>query len=171
MAKTNENVTFKGGRVTVLGEPVVEGELLPKFRLSGVDLADVTNDTFKGKVLIISVVPSLDTPVCSIQTKRFNQEAANLGSNVEILTVSLDLPFAQKRWCGAEGVTKVRTASDYKHRTFGEGFGTYIKELGLLTRAVFVADKDGRVRYVEYVSEVTNEPDYTAVLEAVKKLV
>jgi thioredoxin-dependent peroxiredoxin len=162
-------VTFKGNKISLLGEPVQVGELLPKFKVTGTDLGDISNETFQGKVLLISVVPSLDTPVCSMQTQKFNQEATKLSEDVVILTVSLDLPFAQKRWCGAEGATRVIPASDYKYRVFGEAFGVYIQEIGLLTRAVFVADKSGKIAYVEYVSDVGNEPDYSSALQAVIK--
>ena len=170
MAKNNQNITFKGNKITILGTPVSEGQKLPKFKLTGIDLSDVTNETFSGKSLIISAIPSLDTPVCSTQTKRFNSEANQLADKIAVLTVSLDLPFAQKRWCGAEGVTAVTTASDYKYRSFGEDFGCYIQELGLLARAIFVADKNGTVRYVEYVDEIGKEPNYDAALNAAKSL-
>lgn len=168
MAKTNQNITFKGNKISVLGTPVSEGQKLPSFKLTGTDMSDITNATFAGKSLIVSVVPSLDTPVCATQTKRFNQEIDKLGGSAAVLTVSLDLPMAQKRWCGAEGVSSVVTASDYKYRGFGEDFGCYIQELGLLARAVIVADKTGTIRHVEYVDEVTKEPDYDAALKAAK---
>ena len=170
MNKTNDNITFKGGKLTVKGEPVREGELLPKFKLTATDMSDLTNESFKGKTLLLSVVPSLDTPVCQIQTRRFNEEAAKLSADVNILTVSLDLPFAQKRWCGAEGIERVQTASDYKYRTFGEAFGTYITDIALLARAVFIADKFGRVQYVEYVPEIAQEPDYDSALKKLREL-
>jgi len=170
MNTSNQNITFKGNKVSVTGRELHEGDALPEFKLTGVDMSDVTNATFSGKVLVLSVVPSLDTPVCAIQTKRFNQEAGSLSDDVVILTVSVDLPFAQKRWCGAEGVDNVMTASDYKYRSFGENFGTYINELGLLCRAVFVVDQHDKLAYVEYVQEVTSEPDYSAALATVKNL-
>jgi thiol peroxidase len=168
MAITNENITFQGNKLNVIGEPVKIGELLPKFQLTGVDMKDVSNETFQGKVLVIAAIPSVDTPVCAIETKRFNEEASKLSSDVVVLAVSMDLPFAQKRWCAAEGVERVVTASDYKYRTFGEGFGVLIKEMGLHARAIFVADRSGRVKHVEYVSDITQEPDYSAVLAAIK---
>lgn len=132
-------------------------------------MADLSSSKFAGKTLVVLSVPSLDTPVCAIETKRFNDEASKLGDKVAVLAVSMDLPFAQKRWCGAEGVNNVVTGSDYKHRAFGEAFGAQIQEWGLLTRAVFVADSKGTVVYSEYVPEIPNEPNYTAVLDAVKK--
>ena len=166
--KTNKNILFKGNPTPVTGREIKEGDKLPKFKLTGNDLADVTSDQFAGKRLIISVVPSLDTPTCHIQTKHFNQVAESLGADVAILTVSLDLPFAQKRWCGAEGVTRVKTASDYKYHAFGEDFGVFWQGPALLARAVFVADSSGIVRHVEYVQDLSKEPDYDAALAAVK---
>ena len=161
MARTT---TFKGTPLTLAGRELKVGEKLPAFRLTGNDMNDVTGCAFTGSALIITTVPSLDTPVCSIETKRFNQEISSLGGKVNVLTVSMDLPFAQKRWCGAEGVSNVTTASDYKYRAFGEDTGTYIQEWGLLSRAVFVADATGVIRHIEYVPELSQEPDYAAAL-------
>lgn len=158
--------TFKGSPLTLTGRELHVGDTLPKFKLTGGDMNDVTERDFAGSTLVISVVPSLDTPVCALQTKRFNQEATRL-PGVKILTVSMDLPFAQKRWCGAEGIENLTTASDYKYRRFGEDFGTYIQEWGLLARAVFIADKNGAIQYVQYVPEITDEPLYE---DALKKL-
>lgn len=171
MNTSNKNITFKGQKVEVKGRELKFGDSLPTFKLTGNDLSDVTENNYKGKTLIISVVPSLDTPVCSIQTKRFNNEAANLSSNVVILTVSRDVPFAQKRWCGAEGVERVVTASDYKYRTFGDSFGVELPELALLIRAVFVIDSAGKVVHVEYVKEITDEPDYASALQSISSLI
>jgi thiol peroxidase len=120
--------------------------------------------------VVVSVGPSLDTPVCSIQTKRFNEEAVNLGADVEVSTVSMDLPFAQQRWCGAEGVDRVRTLSDHRDAAFGTAWGLLIGELRLLARAVFVVDANGDIQYVQLVKEITDEPDYADVLQAVKKI-
>jgi thiol peroxidase len=170
MALTNEKITLFGNKVTVTGAPLKVGQMLPHFTLTGNDLADLSSDSFKHKVLIISVLGSLDTPVCSIQTKHFNQELSKLPQDVVVLTVSRDLPFAQKRWCGAEGATKVVTASDYKHRTFGPAFGTEVVESALLARAVFVADKKGVIQHVEYVDEITTEPDYSKALAVAQEL-
>jgi thiol peroxidase len=122
-------------------------------------------------LFVISVVPSLDTPVCDMQTRKFNEAAGSLGDNVAVLTVSMDLPFAQARWCGAAGVEKVVTLSDHRNAAFGESAGLLIKELRLLARAVFVADQQGVIQYRQLVKEVTEEPDYKAALEAAKKLV
>ena len=163
MARTTN---FKGSPLTLKGAALKVGDKIPGFRLTGTSMEDVTPEMFKGKKLLISTVPSLDTPVCSIETKRFNQETSKLGANVSVLTVSYDLPFAQKRWCGAEGVSSVITASDYKHRSFVENFGTFIEEWGLLSRAVFVVDTKGVVQYVEYVPEIASEPNYDAALKA-----
>ncbi len=170
MNKSNKNINFKGKPLTILGNEVKEGQTAPAFTLVGKDMGDLTLDNFKGKVVVLSVVPSLDTPTCSIQTKRFNKESANLSKDAVILTVSMDLPFAQSRWCGAEEVENVVTASDYKYRTFGEAYGTYIKEMGLLTRSVFVVGKDSKIKHVEYVTSISDEPDYAAVLQKVKEI-
>jgi len=156
--------------MTLLGTGVKVGEKAPDFKAvdNGMQLA--TLDSFRGKVKIISSVPSLDTPVCDMETRRFNEEAGKLPDNVVVLTVSMDLPFAQKRWCAAAGVEKVKTLSDYQSRSFGLAYGVVIKELQLLARAVFVADDQDIVRYIEIVPEVTKEPDYDRALNAVKAL-
>jgi thiol peroxidase len=161
-------ITFKGNPMTLIGPEVKVGSNLPKFTVTGQDLSDITNETFAGKVLVVSVVPSVDTPVCAIQTKKFNEQVAGLSDKVTVLTVSLDLPFAAKRFCAAEGIEAVVTGSDFKHQSVGEGFGVKIKELGLLCRAVFVVDPNGKVVHAEYVKEATNEPDYDAAMKAVK---
>jgi thiol peroxidase len=133
-------------------------------------LAPVSLASSAGKIRIISSIPSLDTPVCDTETRRFNQEAASLPGDVVVLTISLDLPFAQKRWCGAAGVDKVTTLSDYRERSFGQNYGVLIKELLLLTRAIFVVDAQDVIRYIQIVPEVTSEPDYAAVIASVKPL-
>jgi thiol peroxidase len=135
------------------------------------DLGEVNLQDMQEKVLIISSVPSLDTPVCDMETRRFNNEAASLGSEVKILTLSMDLPFAQKRWCGAAGVDRVLTLSDHREASFGLAYGVLIKELRLLARAVFVLDGARTVRSVQLVSEVTEEPDYDPLLEKARELV
>ena len=162
-------VTFKGGPLTLLGSQLKVGDRAPEFQVTGQDLSPVTLGTFKGKALLISVVPSVDTPVCDAQTRRFNQEAAALPW-LSILTISMDLPFAQKRWCGAAGVDRVRLLSDYKDASFGAAWGVLIKELRLLSRAVFLADAGGTFRYVEYVPEMTAHPNYDAALSAARSL-
>jgi thiol peroxidase len=168
MTERSGVITFKGNPMTLIGPAVKVGSEAPHFTLTANDLSDLRCDAYHGKVLVISVVPSLDTPVCAVQTRTFNQKATQLSQDVVVLTVSMDLPFAQKRFCGAEGIERVVTASDYKHRSFGPAFGVLIKELGLLTRAVFVLDRKGKVAHAEYVGEVTKEPNYDAALGAVK---
>lgn len=163
-------ITFKGNPMTLLGPELKVGDAAPEFTLVDNALAPTTLSSYAGRVKIISAVPSLDTPVCDMETRRFNQEAAGLAGNVVVLTVSLDLPFAQKRWCGAAGIDKVVTLSDYRDRSFGLGYGVLIKELLLLTRAVFVVDADNVIRYIQIVPEVTSEPDYAAAIAAAKAL-
>lgn len=169
MAKSNETITMKGNPLKVEGRCIEEGTPAPSFKLTAADMADVTNTTYAGKVLVLLAIPSIDTPVCATETRRFNQEAAALSKDVVIASVSRDLPFALKRWCAAEGVDRVVTLSDYKYRSFGQEFGVELPDLGLLARALFVVDKTGRVVHVDYVSEVAEEPDYAAAIEAVKK--
>jgi thiol peroxidase len=161
------NVTFIGNKVTLLGSEVKVGDKAPNFTVLANDLSEVTLNDTKGQVRLISVVPSLDTGVCDAQTRRFNEEASNLG-NVKILTISVDLPFAQKRWCGAAGVENVQTLSDHRDLSFGEAYGVAMQEFRLLARAIFVVDSSDTVTYVEYVSEGTNHPNYEAALEAAK---
>ncbi|MGD8452741.1 MAG: thiol peroxidase [Phycisphaerae bacterium] len=168
MTERQGEITFQGNPRTLIGPALEPGSASPHFVLTGNDLADLPCTAYHGKVMVLSVVPSLDTGVCAAQTRTFNQEATKLSGDVVILTVSMDLPFAQKRFCGAEGIDRVITASDYKHRAFGPAFGVLIKELGLLSRAVFVIDRTGKLVYREYVPEVTQEPDYAAALAAVK---
>jgi thiol peroxidase len=169
MAKSNQIITMRGTPQKVEGATVVEGSQLPQYTLTGADLADVTNASFEGKVLVLVAIPSIDTPVCAVETKRFNEAASDLSGDVVIASVSRDLPFALKRWCAAEGVSRVVSLSDYKHRTFGKAFGVELPELGILARAVFIADKTGKVVHVDYVSEIGQEPDYEAALSAIRK--
>jgi thiol peroxidase len=170
MNERNGIITFKGNPFTLLGPELKVGDKAPDFVVVDNGLAAVTLASSAGKVRIISAVPSLDTPVCDTETRRFNQEAANLQGDVTVLTVSLDLPFAQKRWCGAAGIDKVTTLSDYRDRSFGLNYGVLIKELLLLARAIFVVDTQDIIRYIQIVPEVTNEPDYAAVIAAAKTL-
>lgn len=162
------NITFKGSSVTLEGNEVKVGDNAPDFNLTGNDLGNVTLKDTSGKRIFVAV-PSIDTPVCDREIRRFNEEASKL-EGVSIYVVSVDLPFAQTRWCGAAGVDKVTTLSDYKDRDFGKNYGVYIKELGLLARAIFVVDENNKVTYVEYCSEVGNDPDYDKALDAVKSL-
>jgi len=162
-------VTMRGNPMTLVGAEIKVGQKAPGFTVVGKGLQPATLDQFKGKVKIISAVPSLDTPVCDAETRRFNVEAAKLPGDVQILTISMDLPFAQARWCGAAGVDKVTPLSDYRGADFGQKYGALIKELHLLARAVFVVDKNDNVTYVEYVKEVTNQPDFEGALNAARK--
>ena len=164
-------VTMKGNPITLIGSELQVGDKAPDFVAMDNDLNPVSFDSFRGKVCILSSVPSLDTPVCDMETRRFNDEAGRLGDKVEILTISMDLPFAQKRWCGAAGVDRVQTLSDHRDAAFGQAYGVLIKGLRLLARAVFVVDKEGTIQYIELVKEIASEPDYDAVLTAVKELV
>jgi thiol peroxidase len=161
-------VTFKGNPVTLIGPEIKVGDQAPNFTVLANDLSPVTLEDSKGTVRIISVVPSLDTGVCDQQTRRFNEEASKL-DGVKVLTISVDLPFAQKRWCGAAGIENVQTLSDHRDLSFGTAYGVAIKEMRLLTRAVFVVDQNDKVVYVEYVKEATNHPDYEAPVIAAKK--
>ena len=161
-------ITFKGNPFTLLGPELKTGDTAPDFTVVDNGLQPVSLATSAGKVRIISAVPSLDTPVCDTETRRFNQEAAALPGDVVVLTVSLDLPFAQKRWCGAAGIDKVVTLSDYQNRSFAGAYGVLIKELKLLTRAIFVVDAADVIRYIQIVPEVTSEPDYAAAIAAAK---
>lgn len=163
-------VTMKGAPLTLTGTPVSAGQPAPDFTAAANDLSPVKLSDYKGKIVIIASVPSLDTPVCDMETRRFNQEAAELGNQVTILVISMDLPFAQKRWCGAAGAENVKTLSDYQHAEFGTKYGLLIKELRLLARAVIVVDKAGTIQYVQLVPEIASEPDYENVKAAVKKL-
>ena len=163
-------VLFKGNPATLLGAEVKVGDTAPDFRVVDNGLQPVTLATSAGKTRLIAVVPSLDTPVCDTMTRQFNQDVASLSDAVVVYTISVDLPFAQKRWCGNAGIDKVQTLSDYQDRSFGLNYGLLLKDLKLLARAVYVIDENDKVVYVELVPEVTAEPNYTAALDAVKKL-
>jgi thiol peroxidase len=163
-------VTMKGKPVTLIGPAIKVGQKAPDFEVVANDLSPVKLSSFAGKVCIIASVPSLDTAVCDLETRKFNEKAAQLGSDVVVLTISMDLPFAQKRWCGAAGIKNVQTLSDHRDVSFGRAYGVLIKDLRLLARAVFVVDKKGVVRYLQIVPEIATEPDYDAVLKVVKEL-
>ena len=160
--------TLKGNPKTLIGPELKAGEAAPDFHVVDTNLNPVTLKETGSQVRIISVVPSLDTPVCDAQTKRFNEEAAKL-PNVEFYTVSMDLPFAQKRWCGAFGVDNIKMLSDHMSGSFGSNYGTLIKELRIESRAIFVLDPHNRIRHVEYVKEVADHPNYEAALAAARK--
>lgn len=163
-------VTMKGKPLTLVGKQARVGDLAEDFEVVANNLSAVKFSSFRGKVCLISSVPSLDTDVCDIQTRKFNEQAKALADDVVVLTISMDLPFAQGRWCGAAEVENVQTLSDHRKAQFGNAFGVLIKELRLLARAVFVVNKDGIVTYIEIVNELTNEPDYEAALKAAKEL-
>lgn len=163
-------VTLKGNALTLVGSEIKVGDQAPDFTvLEGLG-AEVKLGDLGSKIKVFNVVLSIDTPVCDAQTQRFNSETANLPEDLEILTVSMDLPFAAKRYCGAAGIDSVRVVSDYRDASFGAAYGVLIKEHRLLCRAIFVVDKDNVVRYVEYVPEITDHPDYDGALEAIKAL-
>jgi len=169
MAERINAVTMNGKPLTLLGDELKLGDRAPGFDVVDNNMQHVTLRDFHEDVLIISTVPSLDTAVCDLETRRFNMEAEHLDKNIRILTVSMDLPFAQKRWCGAAGVERVTTLSDYQNTSFGMAYGVLIKELKLLARAVFVLDNARLIRHIQLVKEITQQPDYAAVLEEAKK--
>jgi len=166
-------VTFKGNPMTLAGEAVAVGQAAPDFKLHYFEggMQELTLADLKGKPTLLSVLPSLDTPVCATQTKKFNETLGEFGDKINAITVSLDLPFGMNRFCGAEGITNIRPASDYQDRNFGESWGTLIEELKIMARAIFVLDGEGKIAYVEYVPEVADEPNYDAAMAALKSLV
>lgn len=166
----SRTVLFKGNPLTLVGNEVKRGQAAPDFKLNYFEggMKTITLDDVKGKPTLLSVVPSLDTAVCAMQTKKFNDSLAAMGDKINAVTVSLDLPFAMNRFCGAEGIKNLRVGSDYQDRNFGQSYGTLIDELKIMSRAVFVLDKEGKVVYADYVPEVTSEPDYEAALEALR---
>jgi thioredoxin-dependent peroxiredoxin len=159
-------ITFKGNPLTLLGPDLKVGSKAPAFTVLGNDLSPLTLESSQGKIRLIVSVPSLDTPVCDLEVRRFNQEASKL-PNVEVLVISMDLPFAQSRWCGAAGASNVKTGSDHRDASFGNNYGVLIKELRLDARAIFVVDAQDTIIYKEIVAEVTQEPNYEAALKAV----
>lgn len=163
--------TMGGRPITVEEKELKIGQRAPSFELVGNEFNILTNDLFYGKVIILSCIPSIDTPICSMQTHRFHEEVAKLSKDVRVITVSKDLPFAQSRWCAANGVDNVIMASDYRNLGFASDYGVFIKEMGLLARAVFVLDKEGKIQYIQRVTEMAQEPDYAPILEAVNKLI
>ena len=164
-------VTVKGDPLTLLGEEIKVGEKVPECTVLDQDLNEVKLSAFEGKIKLIAAVPSLDTPVCDLQIKRFNDEAANIAKDIAIIFISMDLPFAQKRFCQEYNIKKVKTFSDHRDADFGLKYGALIKELRLLARSIFIIDKEGSVRYVEYVKELSDHPDYEGALEALKSIV
>ena len=164
-------ITCAGDKVTLLGKQVEVGQKAPAFKATKNDLSEFNSEDLKGKVVVYSIAPSLDTSVCAIQAKKFNHDALDLSDDVVIVTITEDLPFAQARFCANEDIENLEMVSDYKEREFGDKYGFLIDELKLLARGVVVVDKEGTIQYVEYVPEVTNEVNFDAALEAVKKLV
>ncbi|NBD27199.1 thiol peroxidase [Paenibacillus glycinis] len=163
--------TAKGYPVTLVGPELKIGDQAPDFKINQDLLKEASLSDYAGKIKLISVVPSLDTPVCDSQTRRFNVEAAKLGDEAIFITISVDLPFAQSRFCSTAGIDRMITLTDYKHRTFGEAYGVLIKELQLDMRAIFILDANNTVQYVEYLKEMTDHPDYEAALNALRELI
>jgi thiol peroxidase len=170
MSERKGIVTMGGKPITLIGDEVKVDMEAPDVEVIDNDLSPVKISSFSGKVVIISSVPSLDTSVCDIETRKLDDEVGKLDFDVEILTISMDLPFAQKRWCGAAETKRVKTLSDYRDASFGMSYGVLIKEVRLLARAIFILDKERIIHYIQLVNEITNEPDYNDVLSAVRKL-
>ena len=171
MSERTQLVSMKGNPLTLVGNEVRLGDTAPEFEVLNGNLEPVTLSRFRGKVCVIISAPSIDTPVCDREARRFNEEATRLGDDVAVLAISMDLPFAQKRWCAAAGVENIQLLSDHRDAAFGRAFGVLIKELRLLARTVFIVDRAGTVRYVQYVKETTEEPDYNDVLQALAQVV
>jgi len=169
MTENKNSIKFQGNPLTLVGSQPGIGELTPDFVAIANDMSPFKLSELPGKVLVICSVPSLDTPVCDTEVRKFNEQVTSLGDDAAVLVVSMDLPFAQSRWCGAAGIKNVQTLSDHNQADFGNTYGVLIKELRLLARTVFVVDKKGVIRYIEIVDELTNEPDYEAVLKAAKE--
>ncbi len=164
------SITMKGNPLTLVGNEVKVGQAAPDFMALDNNLTPVKLSAYRGKICIISSVPSLDTPVCDIETRKFNEEASKLGEKVQIITISMDLPFAQKRWCGSAGANRIQTLSDHREAQFGIAYGVLIKELRLLARAVFLVDQKGILQYVQLVKEIANEPNYDEIWSALNKI-
>lgn len=164
------NIKFNGQPLTLVGKEIRVGDKAPEFKSVNPDLSEFNSEDLKGKIVVYSVAPSIDTGVCAIQARTFNEKVTQLSDNVVIYTVTVDLPFAQGRFCAAEGIENAKIISDYKDREFGEKYGFLIDELKLLSRGVVVVDREGIVKYVEYVEEVTNEVNFDAALKAVEEL-
>lgn len=171
MAERTGVVFMKGNTLTLLGKELKVGDLAPDFEVLDNELKTVKLSSLKGRVLVISSVQSLDTVVCHMETVRFNAEASKLGQDVKIVTISMDLPFAQKRWADETASKNVLLLSDHKEANFGNNYGVLIKELRLLARTIFIVDRQGKISYIQYVKETSDEPDYDDVLEAIRKTV
>lgn len=170
MSKNANKVTFKGNPVTLLGNEIKVGDKAPDFTVLSSTLTPTTLAEYKGKVIVIAVYPSIDTGICAAQNRRFNQEADNL-KEVTVLSISVDLPFAQSRFCAAEGLNNIVTLSDHKDLDFGMKYGFVIEELRLLARGTIIIGKDNIIKYVEFVPEIAQEPDYEAALKIIKELI
>lgn len=166
----DDAVKMKGNPITLIGPELKKGDQAPDFRCVETLGSEISLENFGDDVKVFNVVVSVDTPVCDVQIRRFNEEGAALSDSVQIITVSMDLPFAQSRYCAAAGVERVRTASDYQYASFGEAYGVLIKENRLLARAIFVVGRDNVIEHVEYVGDIVNEPDYNAALEMIKSI-
>lgn len=164
------DITFGGDKVTLEGKEIKVGDIAPFFKAINKDLSDFNSEDLKGKIVVYSVAPSIDTPVCALQATTFNEEATKLSDDVKIVTVTVDLPFAQERFCSVKGIDNADIVSDYRYKEFGQKFGFMMEELQLLARGVVIVDRDGKVAYVEYVPEVTNDVNFDKALEEVKKL-
>ena len=164
------DITFGGNKVNLEGKEIKVGNVAPSFKAVNKDLSDFNSEDLKGKIVVYSVAPSIDTPVCALQATTFNEEATKLSDDVKIVTVTVDLPFAQERFCSVKGIDNADIVSDYRYKEFGQKFGFMIEELQLLARGVVIVDRDGKVAYVEYVPEVTNDVNFDKALEEVKKL-
>ena len=171
MSERTDVIKMHGNPLTLIGNELNVGDAAPDFTVLDDSLQPVKLSDFKGKTVVVTSVPSLDTGTCDAMGRRFNQEATAMGDSVQVLTISMDLPFAQKRWCGAAGIENMKVLSDYRDAEFGEAFGVLIKELRLLARTVFVVDKEGVVKYIQYVEETSEEPNYDEAITAVKKIV
>ena len=171
MNEMKGKIAFKNTPLTLVGDVPEIGKRPPDVEMVNSELQKVRVADYDGKVRILSVVPSIDTPVCDMQTRKFNEEAAKLGDDVKILTISMDLPFAQKRWCAAAGINQVELLSDYQRADFGRAYGVLIKELHLLARSVFILNRKGELQYVQIVPEMTDEPNYKEVLAAAREIV
>lgn len=163
-------IKFKGNPLTLIGSEVKVGDRAPDFTVLDADLKEVRLGDFAGKIKIISVTPSLDTPVCDMQARRFNEEAAKLPEDVVVINISMDLPFAISRFCTLAGIDKVKAYSDHRDASFGKAYGVLIKELRLLARSIFIIDKEDTIKYIEIVPEMSNSPNYEAALETYKKI-
>jgi len=168
MAERTGVTLFQGKPVTLLGPELKAGDKAPGFQVVDGDLTPVSLADFAGKIKLICAVPSLDTPVCAAEARRFNEEAAKLPDSIAVLVISLDLPFAQKNWCAAAGIDRIKVLSDYQERSFGQAYGVLIKELKLLSRSIFIIDAEDKLSYVKHVAEITEEPDYAGVLALLK---